>query len=159
MGVDFNGDTTNIGARLTIMVKIINISQYDGELPEQEGDRKISNGPLYEKNHVLNILGQKGSASQAIVPWTRKCVADLQRYELDDTDLIELLSLALEQNNYKGSEWCESKPGGVWAACDAYRVLRSEYVANQDRSYQMDYYIKFAVSRQGKVLLLVSCHY
>jgi hypothetical protein len=157
--IDFVAYSTNISLQLTIMVKTINASLYTGAIPGQEENRKISGGPLYDAELVLGILSAATKQLVPVVPWTRKCITDLQRYELDGTDLVELLILTLSQGAYKSSEWCESKPGGPWAACDAYKVSRSEYLSAQDRSYQVEYYIKFAVSRQGTLLLLVSCHY
>lgn len=137
------------------MVNIKVISSYTGKLPVNEFDRKIVTGPLYPEEEVLSLLN---SGSESIITWTRKCTADVQRLSLDDSDLFELVELAVRGGRYNGSEWCEQKPGGPWAACDAYSVIRPEWIPAAHKEMDIEYYIKFAVAKTGAILLLISCH-
>ena len=91
------------------------VSRYSGVPPTSNtpSARTIAGGPLYSKEDVLPILELGESA---IVPWTQKCASDLKKYELDHSDVIHLINLALAKGEFKGSEWCINKPGGAWAA-------------------------------------------
>jgi len=138
------------------MVNNINLSNYVGSLPASENaSRKIMGGPLYERNQVLSVLSLGVSV---ISPWTRKCISDLKKYNLDHSDVLELLKCALTTGIFKGSEWCVAKPGGAWAACDSYQVIRSEWVENAHKNMQFEYYVKFAIGKSGNLILTVSCH-
>ncbi len=138
------------------MVNNINLSNYVGSLPASENaGRKIMGGPLYERNQVLSVLSQGVSV---ISPWTRKCISDLKKYSMDHADVLELLKCALTTGIFKGSEWCIAKPGGAWAACDSYQVIRSEWVENAHKNMQFEYYVKFAIGKSGNLILTVSCH-
>lgn len=138
------------------MVNNINLSSYVGSLPASENaGRKIMGGPLYERNQVLSVLSQGVSV---ISPWTRKCISDLKKYSMDHADVLELLKCALTTGIFKGSEWCVAKPGGSWAACDSYQVIRSEWVENAHKNMQFEYYVKFAIGKSGNLILTVSCH-
>lgn len=90
--------------------------------------------------------------------WTRKCKDDLQKYFLDAEDAAGLLSEALQYGRYRDSEWCEQRPTGPWAACDAYTLMRKEWIPHAHKELQIEYYLKFAIARTGTVILLVSCH-
>jgi len=138
------------------MVNNTNLSRYSGSLPPLENaDRKIIGGPLYECNTVLSLLAQGESV---IKPWTRKCISDLKKYNLDHSDVLELLNCALTTGIFKGSEWCIAKPGGAWAACDSYQVFRHEWVEYAHKNMQFEYYVKFAIGKSGNLILTVSCH-
>lgn len=138
------------------MVNNINISSYSSSLPPSESaDRKIIGGPLYELSQVLSVLSQGESV---IKPWTRKCISDLKKYNLDHSDVLDLLKCALTTGIFKGSEWCVAKPGGAWAACDSYQVFRSEWVEYAHKNMQFEYYVKFAIGKSGNLILTVSCH-
>ena len=138
------------------MVNNINLSNYVGSLPASENaGRKIMGGPLYERNQVLSVLSLGVSV---ITPWTRKCISDLKKYNLDHSDVLELLKCALTTGVFKGSEWCVAKSGGAWAACDSYQVIRSEWVENAHKNMQFEYYVKFALGKSGNLILTVSCH-
>ena len=50
------------------------------------------------------------------------------------------------------------KPSGPWAACDAYQLWHNEWVQAAYKEMCFEYYIKFAIGKSGKLLLLVSCH-
>lgn len=133
------------------------VSRFDGDHPPPEGaSRKIPDGPLYPADEVLALLAQECEPS--IQLWTRKCTSDAQRLGLDLDDLRALLEQALHSGRFKGSEWCRQGSNGPWAACDAYELLRKEWIENAHKYMTVEYYLKFAVARTGRVLLLVSCH-
>lgn len=138
------------------MVNNQNVSAYHGTPPDQSADRKISGGPLYKTEEVSALLTRKGI--DAFTAWTRKCTNDLQGYGLDPDDVLELLCLAIKSGYFLGSEWCMQKPGGPWAACDAYRLHKREYIAYLRKEMTIEYYIKYAIGKTGQILLLVSCH-
>lgn len=132
------------------------VSRFTGALPEHGNDRKIRGGPLYPAEEVMSLLGNGGSES--IITWTKKCTSDVQRWSLNDDDLFDLLGIAVYSGRFIGAEWCEQKPGGPWAACDAYSVIRKEWIPATRKEMDFEYYIKFAIGKTGKILLLVSCH-
>lgn len=134
-----------------------NISRYDGSIPTPENpERRISATPLYDEDFVLTLLNTKGN--QGLSVWTRKCKDDLLKYELDHDDVLNLIRLCFHTGKFLGAEWCQQQPNGCWAACDAYRVFRTEWVKNADKDMTFEYYLKFAISKTGQLLLLVSCH-
>ncbi|WP_291820171.1 hypothetical protein [Marinobacter sp.] len=90
--------------------------------------------------------------------WTRKCKDDLQKYTLDAADTVELLTEALQHGRYRDLEWCEQRPTGPRAACDAYTLARKEWIPYAHKEFPIEYYIKFAIAKTGTVILLVSCH-
>jgi hypothetical protein len=133
-----------------------NLSAYSGTPPPQEqGDRHIADGPLY---HVADVLALLDQGEAALVPWTRKCKDDLLRLALDVSDAQALVREALENGCYRNSEWCVQQPSGPWAACDAYQLWHNEWVQAAYKEMCFEYYIKFAIGKSGKLLLLVSCH-
>ena len=118
--------------------------------------RKISGGPLYPAHEVKEMLADGNTV--AIKAWTEKCAKDIQKLELEESDLRELLQIAVQSGNFRGAEWCDQKPNGPLAACDAYALERKEYIRHAHKEMNMEYYIKFAISKSGKVLLVASCH-
>lgn len=133
------------------------VSRFTGDPPANDGDcRQIADGPLYPAAEVLTLLGKE--RENALSLWTRKCKSDAQKYGLDLEDLSDLLTEALRDGYYKGSEWCVQRPNGPWAACDVYCLNRSEWIENAHKYMKMEYYLKFAMARSGLLLLLVSCH-
>ncbi|WP_173865186.1 hypothetical protein [Thiohalocapsa sp. ML1] len=139
------------------MVNRTIVSRFAGDLPLAEGaPRKIPGGPLYPAAEVLALLERE--REQGIQPWTRKCKSDAQRFGLDLHDLCVLLEQALRSGRFRDSEWCQQGSDGPWAACDAYQLLRQEWIENAHKHMTVEYYLKFALARTGRVLLLVSCH-
>jgi len=139
------------------MVNNMIVSRYEGELPLGEGaSRRIPGGPLYAAEEVVAVLESIGSS--AVRSWTQKCSRDVQKLCLDAGDLYELIELAINNGRFRGAEWCVQRPGGPWAACDAYVVTRRERMPNANVEMDIEYYIKFAIGRSGAVLLIVSCH-
>ena len=137
------------------MVSGMIVSRHVGILPETDrSDRKISAVPLYPAKEVLKLL----KTTQAVHLWTKKCIADVQRLALDGDNLNDLLQEAVSSGRFTGSEWCQQRPDGPWAACDAYSLIRSEWIEVARKEIRMEYYLKLAVAKTGKILLLVSCH-
>lgn len=134
-----------------------NLSAYSGAVPPMvaQGQRLIGNEPLYDGQEVLTLLEV---GAQVLIPWTRKCEADLQRFSMDHDDALALIREAITHGKYRDSEWCEQKPSGPWAACDAYQLHRQEWVEKAHKYFSYEYYVKFAIGKTGKLLLLVSCH-
>lgn len=63
----------------------------------------------------------------------------------------------LRKDCYIDSEWCENGKG-AWTACDAYSIKRLETALASGKSMTVEYFVKFAVSKTGQLVLLVSCH-
>lgn len=140
------------------MVSSLNLSLYSGSPPENtDGDLKISDGPLYDKVSVMNILNELGADSINVV--TRKANRDIQRHDLDiDDGVLKLLKLALSRGKYLNSQWCEHGRGNTWSACDAYSVIESKWNDYMHDYLDTKWYIKFAIGKTGKLILIVSCH-
>lgn len=144
--------------KLTIMVNnAVNVSAYEGTPPasREEGRVHIDSGPLYDKSTVLALLDQGDEHTKL---WTKKCIQDVQRLEFDIEDVRALLKQALLNGRYVNSEWCVQNPTGPWAACDSYCLVRAEWNDHAYKDMHYEYYVKFAINKAGKLLLLVSCH-
>jgi hypothetical protein len=139
---------------LTIMVSSIILSRYrEGLDPDFVGRQKIAGGPLYSSVDVLPLL-----KTELINAWTNKCIKDLQKWSLDTEDIVELIKLAVTNGRYKNSEWCQQKPNGAWAACDAYTVIEERWNENTKQYQDTEFYLKFAIGKLGNVILTISCH-
>lgn len=133
-----------------------NVSAFIQDPPTGTTNGRINiNGPLYKIEDVLKILESKGNTT---IPWTRKCTQDIQNLALDTDDIRDLLKQAITQGRYLNSEWSVQKPTGPWAACDSYRLQREEWADYAHKYISCNYYVKFAIGKTGKILLLVSCH-
>ncbi len=135
----------------------VNVSAYEGPPPSEVGNGKvyISGGPLYPVNDVLALLD--AGESFAIL-WTRQCKSDVQQLAYEIGDVQRLVKQAVTQGQYRNSEWCVQKPTGPWAACDGYRLFQDEWAEYAHKEMRYEYYVKFAIGKTGKLLLLVSCH-
>lgn len=139
------------------MVNIRIVSRFTGTGPPKAGaNLSIPGGPLYPKDDVLGLIAEFGT--QATKAVTEKCVNDLQKWHLNSDDLHDLITLALKRGRYLGSEWCIQKPRGPYAACDAYLVSRMEPKPHTQGEWECEYYLKFAISKTGRLLLIISCH-
>lgn len=138
------------------MVNITICSRFTGPPPPNGHFRTIPNGPLYPPAEVLQLL--EALSEDAVLAWTVKCIADLQKWNLDAEDLVELLRIAVTRGKFRKSEWCVQEPEGPWAACDSYIVTRKEFIEKAYRDMDIEYYLKFAISKTGIVMLVVSCH-
>ena len=94
----------------------------------------------------------------SILAWTKRCGSDIRYFGFNLEDVAELIRMALDKGEFLGSEWCQQKKDGPWAACDAYVVFRSEWNEVAYKKMPVEYYIKFAINRTGKMLFMISCH-
>ncbi|MEM5528246.1 hypothetical protein WN093_05390 [Gammaproteobacteria bacterium AS21] len=136
---------------------MMNVSAYEGLPPSEVGvvSYYISDGPLYSLTDVLALLDTGESST---ILWTRKCKNDVQQLSYEIADVQKLIKQAVTQGRYINSQWCRQQPTGPWAACDSYRLSRDEWVEYAYKEMRYKYYVKFAIGKTGKLLLLVSCH-
>lgn len=142
------------------MVNNSNLSLYSGSEPPSvaDGIRTIKGGPIYSVEQVLSLISGSESFQQSLFLWTRKCQADVRNLSFDLEDVAQLLREALTRGVYKSSEWCQQSSNNNWAACDAYFLQRYEWNEFAYKELMTEYYLKFAIGKSGKILLLVSCH-
>jgi len=138
------------------MVNNTIVSRFRGELPQGDDDRSILGGPLYPREELLALL--ESVEEKQISLWSRKCIADAAKLELEPLDIAALISKALTGGKFLKSEWCTSKPDGPWAACDAYAVECLEWSEYARRELPCRYYVKFCIATTGKVMIVASCH-
>lgn len=131
------------------------VSRFSGA-PTRENGGIIGKEPLYPPDEVLDLLDRRSIG--AITLWTNDCQKDVQNLELDHDGVIKLIRNALRSGRFLNSQWCQQKPGGPWAACDAYTVTQAEWIEAAFKSLDIQYYVKFALNKSGKLLLVVSCH-
>lgn len=117
------------------------------------GRIKIEGGPLYDLARVKQLVDDP----DCIHLFTRTCIGDVHKLFDSDTEQVAALMQSLDPRDYIDSEWCDNGKSGV-AACDAYRIRRSEVMAATGKSATLEYFVKFAVGKSGKLMLLVSCH-
>ncbi|MBL8420204.1 MAG: type II toxin-antitoxin system MqsR family toxin [Dechloromonas sp.] len=134
------------------MVTFKNLSAYLGDPPKDGASRKVTGGPLYKLAEIQALA----ATPDAVKLWTEKCRRDVANLTLDAADVGALLQ-ELTERDYRDSEWCDNGKG-AWAACDAYNLRRSEYVETAGKTYRIEYFFNFALSKTGKLVLMVSCH-
>lgn len=118
--------------------------------------RKIANGPLYPRAQVEAILAK---GAMTVVLWTEDCNSDVVvKLGWETSDVVALVKHALSTGRFKGSEWCDQRPSGPVAACDAYSVKNIEWNQAAKKDLPVEYYVKFAISKPGTHLLVASCH-
>lgn len=152
-----------------MVVNLVTISEYCKSPPTVhwgEGRLKIPEGPLYEVERVAKLAQEHLDADDLnlVVPWTRRSIADAaklhtacsERYATDSHFLAMLLTEIWHGGNYIDSEWCFNGQKAV-AACDSYRVKRVERAANE-KYYEVEYYLKFAIAKSGSVIFTISNH-
>lgn len=141
-----------------MMVSSLNLSLYSGSPPQNsDGDLKISDGPLYCKESIMKILNDLGADSINLA--TKKAIRDIKKHDLDvDDGVLKLLILALKTGKYLNSQWCELSRRGTWSACDGYSVVESKWNQYMYKNLETKWYIKFAIGKTGKLILIVSCH-
>lgn len=137
------------------MVKIIVVSEYSSNPPDVlgTGRNKIGGGPRYDLVRIQALVQDENQ----LVAWTEKCRKDVRKWFDDDLQRVANLIGSLRASDYIDSEWCENGKGAI-AACDAYSVRRTETAPATGQKLQMEYFLKFAVSKTGTLMLLVSCH-
>ena len=135
-----------------MVIKMV-ISEYSPELPDETGRAKIAGGPLYDLERVQALV----QGEDPLQAWTEKCRKDVRKWFDDDLQRIADLIGQLKGADYIDSEWCENGKGAI-AACDAYSIYWVETAPATGKSLRMEYFLKFAVSKTGTLLLMVSCH-
>lgn len=136
------------------MVKIFVVSEYSLNPPQDgQGRVKIADGPLYELERLQSLARD----DRRLNTWTEKCRKDVRKWFDDDLERVGDLILSLKPGDYIDSEWCENGKGAM-AACDAYTVNVLETAPATRRPVRMEYFLKFAVSKTGALVLIVSCH-
>jgi len=134
------------------VVIFTNLSAYDGVPPADGETRKIAGGPLYDLARVKVLT----ELPDAVNLWTAKARRDVANLTMAPADVGGMIR-QLTERDYRDSEWCDNGKG-CCAACDAYALTRDEYVEHAGKSYRMVYFLKFAESRTGRLVLIVSCH-
>lgn len=137
------------------MVKMVVVSEYSSKPPEVLGTGriKIAGGPCYELTRVQALIQDENQ----LMAWTEKCRKDVHKWFDADLQRVAELVWCLRASDYIDSEWCENGKGAI-AACDAYRVCGIETAPATGQILRMEYFLKFAVSKTGTVMLMVSCH-
>jgi hypothetical protein len=134
------------------MASLAVVSAYSADPPDDAARVKIRGGPIYD----LNTIRELATRTSAIVAWTAKCRRDIRALFSNEWCALSTLLGSLEPCHYLHSEWCENGGGSV-AACDAYGIERGE-TTQAGREVCVSYFVKFAISRTGGLILLVSCH-
>ena len=137
-----------------------NLSAYNGTPPANgvSGQRLINKGPIYTTQQVLSILQSNSQNQPVFVPFTKKCRDDIQDLTLDADDVIEHITLAITNGRFRNSEWCANSSNTAWAACDNYVFRKNTWIAAASKEMPCDYYLKFAIGKSNKILLIASCH-
>jgi len=137
------------------MVKIFILSEYSLNPPNELGTGriKIDGGPLYDLARIKQLVDDP----DCIRLFTRICNREVHKLFDSDTGQVAALIQALDSFDYIDSEWCDNGNTGV-AACDAYGIRRAEVIAATGKSITVEYFLKFAIGKTGKLVLLVSCH-
>ena len=138
-----------------MMVKTIVLSEYNRNPPQVLGTGrvKIDGGPLYDLERIQDLANGEGQ----LFAWTEKCRKDIRKLFDDNLSLVAELIQCLKPTDYIDSEWCENGKGAL-AACDAYSIRRLEVMPATGTTMPVEYFLKFAVGKTGKLVLTVSCH-
>jgi hypothetical protein len=132
----------------------VNVSQYEGTPPaDDQQQRRHSVGPVYPIVDVARL-----ALAGALTFWTKGSARDAQKWKIDITDSAQLIAMALSTGQYLYSEWCQQQPSGPWAMCDAYKVTQHEWNDHAHKVLPTIWYLKFAISKTGQLLLMVSNH-
>ena len=141
-------------SEITTVVRIFVVSAYSLNPPEVLlGHDKIAGGPLYDLAKLQALAKEDGSLKL----WTDKCRKDVRKWFDDDFEHVVALIVALRAADYIDSEWCLNGKDAM-AACDAYSLSLMEPVAGISKPVRTEYFLKFAESKTGALVLLVSCH-
>lgn len=134
--------------------RILIVSRYKSGLPDNWGgmdEREISSGPLYPKTEILKLVNELRAQTE-IKSVTKKSRDDIANLGYENTELFDVITLALTEGHYKNSVWCKCSEKTA-AACDAYTFT--------DRAKSNDWplYLKFAIAKERPNILIVSLHY
>jgi hypothetical protein len=138
------------------VVKRYNLSSVFGDHPKEgasDAQRKVAGGPKYPLDDIQKLLD-----ANMLNLWTRECQSDVRELDLDLPGVASLIEDAIQRGRFKNSEWCEQKTDGPWALCDVYVLTRKEWNQHAHKELDCSYYLKFAISKTGTLLLVVSCH-
>lgn len=136
------------------MVRKSILSEYSSNPPSAAGRLKIeADGPLYELARVQALVGDE----KRLFLWTTKCIKDVQNLFDSDLQRVAELVQCLKASDYIDSEWCDNGKGAL-AACDAYGIRRVETVPASGKRMTIEYFVKFAIGKTGRLVLMVSCH-
>lgn len=139
--------------QLTMVVRFNASIRQDLTIPMAEALAKsrtvASPDPLYGAHEVETVLK---SFKPSVELWTTDCQEDVYwKLGWSHEEVQVLIAEAVRSGRLISSEWCEQKPDGPLAPCDAYEVLRP-------KGSPKKLYVKFAIARNGMKLLVVSCH-
>jgi len=70
----------------------LNVSAYQGEPPEDDGDRMIAEGPLYAPDNLLALASE-----EKVALWSAGAIRDAEKWSLDASDVASLIARALRQ--------------------------------------------------------------
>lgn len=137
------------------MVTLKIISRYSkGGAPGPGASRKISGGPLYPQPEVLELLAKAAE----VRPVTQTCIDDIRNLKLSSSQLNLLLKTAITAGQYLNAQWCGAGKHGVWAACDAYKLVWKAPNDVDEDEPGTPLYVKFCIAKTGVIMLLISCH-
>lgn len=127
------------------------ISRYCANPPADEasGERIKTSAPLYPRQEVIDL-----ACKQELFLWSDGARVDAAKWGFDTESLCDLLKTHLATARYRNSSWCEAKPNGPWAACDAYVITTYVWCDIQGKTVRKDDYIKLAISVAGKIALV-----
>lgn len=132
------------------MVRFNASNRQDLQVPsdlEAAGARAVTPSPLYSAHDVCTVL----DFGQSVKLWTKDANQDVfWTLGWDLAKVAEVIREAVKGGRLISSEWCEQKPDGPCAPCDAYEVVRSKSPKKV--------YVKFAIARSGMEVLVISCH-
>jgi hypothetical protein len=117
------------------------------------GNRKIAGDGLYPSDELLEILKH----SETVSLMTRDAAKDVKRLGIKEEGVAVLLRQALKVGQYTGSEWASINEK-TCAACDVYRLQRTETVEETGYECSVEYYLKFAIGKTGQIVMVISCH-
>jgi len=132
------------------MVAFKNISAYSAPAPNA-GGVKIGLVPLYSLPDV------KAAARKRVNLWAKDCIEDVRLLGLDEMGVASLIC-RLSPSDYRDSEWCCNGNNKVIAACDSYVLKAREYCEVAFKYIDVEYFIKFALKKNGDLVIVASCH-
>jgi hypothetical protein len=162
-------DQASVGVRgdcrailVTTMVSRVVVSEYSTDPKDGEGRQYVDVlGPHYDLNRVIQMV----SDPSAVRLWTRDCIRDVgnlyeqvrDRFDTQEEMVAAYICELPAKGTYLNTEWCKNN-GNALAACDAYSLKRMEFIPHAKREMLIEYYVKFAINKAGKFLLVAGCH-
>jgi len=121
---------------------------FSEQLTDQE--REIHGGPIFKLSEVQKSL--KPESIRLVTGKTARDVAEKLEWEIEH---VWRAIVHLQAKHFHRSEWCLTG-SKIWLRTDSYVMRR--YDDNLDPIRPVDLYVKFGVSNNGSLLLIVSCH-